>query len=102
MLGEYSDNAEAEHTYNYSNLNANTEFTHDGRIYRQALISVTPQAGQGFTSFDLVEDPPNNVHPYANPRMYLDIVFGSPNLTSISAISSIGGNFCKHLDHLIL
>ncbi len=98
----YSDNAEAEHTYNYSDLNANTEFTHskDGRTYRQALISVTPQAGQGFTSFDLVEDPPNNVHPYANPRMYLDIVFGSPNLTSFSAISTIGGNFCKHLEHV--
>ncbi len=98
----YGDNAEAEHTYDYSNLNANTEFTHDkdGRTYRQALISVTPQAGQGFTTFDLIEDPPNNVHPYANPRMYLDIVFGSPNLTSISLISSIGGNLCKHLEHV--
>ena len=98
----YSDNAEAEHTYNYSDLNANTEFTHskDGRTYRQALISVTPQAGQGFTSLDLVEDPPNNAHPYANPRMYLDIVFGSPNLTSISYISSISGNFCKDLEHV--
>ena len=98
----YGDNAEAEHTYDYSNLNANTEFTHDkdGRTYRQALISVTPQAGQGFISFDLVEDPPNNTHPYANPRMYLDIVFGSPNLTSISAISSHGGNLCKHLEHV--
>ncbi len=98
----YSDNAEAEHTYNYSNLNANTEFTHDkdGRTYRQALISVTPQAGQGFTTFDLVEDPPNNTHPYANPRMYLDIVFGSPNLTAFGAISSHGGNLCKHLEHV--
>ena len=98
----YGDNAEAEHTYNYSDLNANTEFTHskDGKTYRQALISVTPQAGQGFTTFDLVEDPPNNAHPYANPRMYLDIVFGSPSLTSISSISSSGGNFCKDVEHV--
>lgn len=98
----YSDNAEAEHTYNYSDLNANTEFTHskDGRTYRQALISVTPQAGQGFTTFDLVEDPPNNTHAYANPRMYLDIVFGSPNLTSISSMSSTSGNYCKDLEHV--
>lgn len=96
----YGDNAEAEHTYDYSDLNANTEFTHSGRTYRQALISVTPQAGQGFTSFTLVQDPPNNAHPYSNPRMYLDIVFGSPNLTSISSISSIGGNLCKYLEHV--
>lgn len=97
----YSDHAQAEHTYDYSDLNANTEFTHskDGRTYRQALISVTPQAGQGFTGVDLVEDPPNNYHPYANPRMYLDIVFGSPNLTSIS-LSTIGGNLCKYLEHV--
>ena len=97
----YSDYAQAEHTYNYSDLNANTEFTHskDGRTYRQALISITPQAGQGFTGVDLVEDPPNNYHPYANPRMYLDIVFGSPNLTSI-ILSSIAGNLGKHVEHV--
>tara|TARA_R100001480_G_scaffold152293_1_gene154195 strand:- start:575 stop:2485 length:1911 start_codon:yes stop_codon:yes gene_type:complete len=98
----YADNAVAEHTYNYSDLNANTEFTHtkDGRTYRQALISVTPQAGQGFDRVDLIEDPPNNSHPYSNPRMYLDMVFGSPNITHLSSISSIAGNYCKDLEHI--
>lgn len=55
--------------------------------YKQAVIVVTPQAGQNLTSVNY-STKHNQTGLQAYNRNFLDIAFGSPNLTSITTFNS--------------
>jgi hypothetical protein len=81
-LENFASAAQASHTYVYANISSSTLTS---RGYRQAIITVTPQAGQNFTSFagcGTTKHPSAYaVATFLNP--YLDIIISGPNLTSI-------------------
>ena len=85
----FSSGATASHSYTYS--------THDvvgaticSRGYKQALIVITPQVGQVLTSFGTVEIIGAEIQPV------LDLVIGSPNLSSFYIGSADGLGMCEH------
>jgi hypothetical protein len=72
----------ASHTYVYANISSATATI---RGYRQAIITVTPQAGQNFTGFIGCGTAKHPSQPatltFINP--YLDIIVSGPSLTNI-------------------
>jgi surface protein len=70
----------AEHLYSWSSLSSGTVTS---RGYRQALITVTPQAGQHLTRIDLQQVHSRTGLPSNCPTMWLEIAINAPNLTSV-------------------
>ena len=77
------------HKYDYATID-NSTLTSYG--YKQAIVTVTPVTGNNLTGISLqTAVPVNNI---ITPSVtWLDIIFGSPNLSSIS----IGGNSLTNL-----
>lgn len=77
----FNSGATAQHEYAYGDLSSSTEF----RGYRQAVVTITMQSGQNLTSVNLTVR-----HSGASAVVYntgwLDIKFGSANLTTITAL----------------
>ena len=76
----FTANTVAYHEYDYTNAAFNGTLTDAG--YKQAIVTVTPQAGQNLTYLNL-----NQRHNQANLQAYtsgfLDISVSSPNLTDL-------------------
>jgi len=95
----FASGANASHTYVYANISAATTTT---RGYRQALITVTMQAGQTLTAFAACGSArhPASIAAHINP--YLDIVISAPSATSINinAFGIIYGNamLCERVE----
>ena len=70
----------AEHEYTYSSL-PSTSYCDRG--YRQAVISVTPQAGQNLTAFDFQKKHTNGITGYES-RNILDVNIRAPNLATLA------------------
>jgi len=73
----HASNTNAEHSYTYSSISSSTYST---RGYRQVIITITPQAGQTLTRFD--------VTPYRHSsrtwlylEQWLDVKLSVPNLS---------------------
>jgi surface protein len=92
----------AEHNYSFSSLSPATEFGPVGSKSRQAMIVITPQAGQNFTSISF-----NFKHSslvgltYTTP--ILEIIFSAPSCTAL-LIGNTTGNLrlleqCTILSH---
>ena len=84
VVENFAANATATHTYTFSAI-SNSTLTSQG--FKQVIITVTPQSGQNFTTINL-RTRPNGVTVGCFAQNWLDIEFGSPNLTS----SVIGAN----------
>jgi hypothetical protein len=75
--------AQATHTYDYANC---TGLTTEG--FRQAIITITPQAGETLTSLNLSIRPDNvKGNP---PSPWLDVSVVGANLTSLTLYDSVG------------
>jgi len=69
----------ADHNYNFSNTALNGTLTSRG--YKQAIITITPQAGQNLTNVNF-----GVLHPLENLSYssgFLDITISTPNVTSL-------------------
>ena len=91
----YASGATASHQYDYARLDSGTLST---RGYRQAIITITPQAGQNLTSLDFTARHP--VFSAVTINNWLDVVISGPNLTSIKFGSSPITNINKYLEQV--
>ena len=81
----YIDGVKAEHKYNYSNINLNTDtVTKFG--YKQCIITITPQSGQNLTSvnFNSYHSSIGSGTSYDLASGFLDIRFNSISCTSFT------------------
>lgn len=87
----YTSNTIANHQHNYSSF-VGTECS---RGYRQAIVTVTPQAGQNLTHLYLHQRHSSALVNYTN--RWLDIKMSAPNMTTIQVSS---GNIlaCRMLE----
>ena len=76
-----ASNTTAEHNYVYSNLSASTEFGPAGSKSRQAMIVITPQAGQNLTAISFNYRHSALSTTYTTP--ILEILLSAPNCTSL-------------------
>lgn len=96
-----ASNTTAEHNYVFSDLSASTEFGPAGSKSRQAMIVITPQAGQNLTAISFNYRHSSLSTTYTTP--ILEIVLAAPNCTSL-LIGSTTGNLrlleqCTILSH---
>lgn len=74
----------AQHEFDYADLSSSTDW--DG--YRQAVITITPQAGQNITSLNFsVRNSNASAVVYSNN--WLELIIGAPNCTTLTAFSSL-------------
>ena len=75
----------AYHQYDYNNAALNN--TLSSRGYKQAIVTVTPQAGQSFTALNLnLKHNQPGLQQYASG--WLDILISGPNLSSLTLSAS--------------
>ena len=91
----------AKHNYVFSSLSASTEIGPVGSKGRQAMIVITPQAGQNLTSISFNFQHSSLATTYTTP--ILDIKLSAPNCTSLG-IGNTTGNLrlleqCTILSH---
>jgi surface protein len=91
----------AKHNYVFSSLSASTEIGPVGSKRRQAMIVITPQAGQNLTSVSFDFKHSSLASTYTTP--ILEITLSAPNCTSL-LIGSTTGNLrlleqCTILSH---
>ena len=92
----------AEHNYVFSSLSASTEIGPVGSKMRQAMIVITPQAGQNLTSasFDFRHSSLSGIT-YTTP--ILEITLSVPNCTTLAIGGTIGNlrllDRCNILSH---
>ncbi|KAB2970343.1 BspA family leucine-rich repeat surface protein [Zoogloea sp.] len=96
----FATGATASHTYSYASISDTTVST---RGYKQAIIIVTPQAGQNLTSVNLGVTPASNSYNIYKTINYLELVMSIPK-TSSSATLVLGGSitrwwpYCERID----
>lgn len=83
-----ASNTTAEHNYVYTDLSASTEFGPAGSKSRQAMIVITPQAGQNLTAISFAYRHSTLTSTYTTP--ILEITLSAPNCTSLLMGSNIG------------
>ena len=76
-----ASNTTAQHNYVYSDLSASTEFGPTGSKSRQAMIVITPQAGQNLTAISFNYRHSALSTTYTTP--ILEILLSAPNCTSL-------------------
>ena len=85
----FATGATAEHEYDYTNVQLDGTLTSGG--YKQALIIITPQAGQNLTNLNFqVKHSTSGLQAYSSG--FLDIILSGPNLTSLT----VGGTTIGH------
>lgn len=84
-----ASNTTAQHNYVFTDLSASTEFGPTGSKSRQAMIVITPQAGQNLTAISFNYRHSALSTTYTTP--ILEILLSAPNCTSL-AISNTTGN----------
>ena len=77
----FASNTTAQHNYVYSDLSASTEFGPTGSKSRQAMIVITPQAGQNLTAISFNYRHSALSTTYTTP--ILEILLSAPNCTSL-------------------
>lgn len=82
-------------TYNYTYSSASLDGTLSSRGYKQAIITITPQAGKTFTLCDLSQkiSTPTGMQMYATGL--LDVNINLPNLTAAQRLF-IGSSVVRH------
>ncbi len=102
FIENVASNVTAQHNYVFSNLSASTEIGPVDSKMRQAMIVITPQAGQNLTSIQF-----NFKHTSVNATQYttpiLEITLSAPNCTTL-LIGGTTGNLrllerCAILSH---
>lgn len=73
----HASNTNAEHSYTYSSISSSTYST---RGYRQVIITITPQAGQSLTRFD-VTPYRHSSRTWLYSEQWLDVKLSVPNLS---------------------
>ena len=91
----YASGATASHQYDYASIDSGTLST---RGYRQAVITITPQAGQNLTSLDFTAR--HAVFSAVTINNWLDVVISGPSLTSIKFGSNPTLNINKYLEQV--
>jgi hypothetical protein len=76
-----TSNVQAEHNFDYDDLDPETEFVVGGTTYRQAIITVTPQTSEALTLVDFNRKHTGFVPQYATAMM--DMRLSVPNCTSL-------------------
>ena len=85
VIENYANNVQSYHTYNYANISNSTLCS---RGYKQVLVTITPQAGQNLTSFNLGRK--HNQARLSFPSTpWLDITINGPNITSMTLRSTL-------------
>ena len=79
---DIASNTTAEHNYVFTDLLASTEFGPTGSKSRQAMIVITPQAGQNLTAISFNYQ--HSALPAARITPILEILLSAPNCTSLS------------------
>jgi surface protein len=96
-----ASNTTAQHNYVYSDLSASTEFGPTGSKSRQAMIVITPQAGQNLTAISFNYRHSALSTTYITP--ILEILLSAPNCTSLLIGHTTGRLFlleqCTILSH---
>jgi surface protein len=86
-----ASNTTAQHNYVYSDLSSSTEFGPTGSKSRQAMIVITPQAGQNLTAISFNYRHSALSTTYTTP--ILEILLSAPNCTSL-LIGHTTGRLC--------
>jgi len=84
VVENFASGAVASHVYDFNNAALNGTLTSRG--YKQAIVTVTPQAGQTFTMLNLDQRHPT-VHAVAAVKyssQWLDIAIAGPSLNSLT------------------
>lgn len=76
----FAANAQADHLYTYASLSAATNTT---RGYRQAIVTVTPQAGQNFTGVNLARKHAQAGLPTTPSTGWLDIRMAGASISTL-------------------
>lgn len=78
---DVASNTQVDHAYNWSDISSGTLCS---RGYRQALVTVTPQAGQHITQVNMVMRH-GSAPPFANhPALWLDVSMAGTNISSLT------------------
>ena len=91
VIENYSNNTTATHVYNFNTYNANNS-TLTSQGYKQAIVVVTPQAGQSLTRINL-QQRNDNVQSSTNGQhntAWLDIAISGASLNSLTVMNNIG------------
>lgn len=79
---------QAQHLYSYSSLSAGTA---SSRGYRQAIVTVVPQAGAQLSTVDLNAKHTGFTAAWPREAKWLDVAVAGPNLTSFLTTSTVAG-----------
>jgi surface protein len=91
VINSTTDNFQLATTINGSPISLTTNGSGTILPYKQAIVTITPQAGQNLTTINLnVKHNQSGLQQYSTG--WLDIEFGSPNLTSLSITSATSPN----------
>lgn len=92
IVENYTSNTVAQHTYSFDNFDVSgTTLTSEG--YKQAIVIVTPQAGQNLTTFSLQQQHNNQLAGTSNYREtsdWLDIAIAGSLLTNLIISDTAG------------
>ena len=94
----FASNANAEHKYNYSNVNLNSD-TVATFGYKQCIITITPQSGQNLTAIFLnwYHSSIGSSQSYDLSTGFLDIRINSLNCTTLwLGATGTASNYIKH------
>jgi len=91
-----ADNTKAEHNYDYADLSSATECS---RGYRQAIITITPQAGQNLTWALFYDRHSATSATGVKNYGWLDIRMSAPELTTMYVgYNAVGNQVAKRLE----
>jgi len=96
----FSTGTTANHTYDYSNVNLNVNPTRsDG--FKQAVVIITPQAGQNITNLQLINFTPPISGTYTLPVE--EIYISAPNLTNLAiGTATTSTIYCRNCSYVNL
>lgn len=79
-VDNFASNVQANHIYSFAGVSASTLTT---RGYRQAIVTVTPQAGQNLTVFNMSVKHNATGLPGSMATHWLDVLVAGPNITTL-------------------
>jgi surface protein len=99
VVENVSSGVQANHVYNYSTFDP-TNLTLTSNGFKQAIVIITPQAGQNLTVINFSARHPSTASANAYAQPVEELYISGPNLTSISLQS--GNVYCKRASYINL
>ena len=101
VVENINSTVQANHIYNFSTYDpTNSTLTTDG--FKQAIVIITPQAGQNLTSLNLVVRHPSALGVNAYSQPIIEAYVSCPNATSLSFTFSAASVFCRKTSYINL